>query len=438
MVERLYNCSEEDETRAPLQLAIDDADYEHGHRLNELDFLTDRVPLSSDGRDEERLRLQHGPPHSAGRPWIMDNATRVEVTTWLWCIYHKICWVQTSFFQGDAGWFVQYIRSALSLLLGSAFHAVTFVQPKVHLWTLWSAFRASLAMAQLTFRLLCMAGAVVARSGNASQYQLDQWLKKLRVKGQDPKTHPPDPGQINVSRPSFATAPSICRFATADEYPIRSPMVVADYIISQTAGKSYVEVGTRQGDLFKCIQPYTRHAFAIEMEQNYCHALRRRGIQVACSTFETVADKLLLPVQVFFWFVWPPELSEGWIRRLWSLPRAVGETATVLVGFDGHIPEDMRFLPLLVAHYGGTVERIFFDEGGTVTSRTIPSYAHPQMWRPGRWGVIHVAKFELGAPQLKPLPAPLDVQMKLAIHTHVRTPWGWESHGWKAGEYVRA
>ena len=76
MVERLYNCSEEDETRAPLQLAIEDADYEHGHRLNELDFLTDRVPLSSDGRDEERLRLQHGPPHSAGRPWIMDNDSR--------------------------------------------------------------------------------------------------------------------------------------------------------------------------------------------------------------------------------------------------------------------------------------------------------------------------------------------------------------------------
>ena len=29
--------------------------------------------------------------------------------------------------------------------------------------------------------------------------------------------------------------------------------------------------------------------------------------------------------------------------------------------------------------------------------------------------MIHVAKFELGAPQLNPLPPPLDVQMKLAI-----------------------
>ena len=33
------NRSEEDETRIPLQKAIDDADYEHGHRVNELDFL---------------------------------------------------------------------------------------------------------------------------------------------------------------------------------------------------------------------------------------------------------------------------------------------------------------------------------------------------------------------------------------------------------------
>ena len=34
----------EDETRAPLQKAIDGADYEHGYRKNELDFL--RVAVS--------------------------------------------------------------------------------------------------------------------------------------------------------------------------------------------------------------------------------------------------------------------------------------------------------------------------------------------------------------------------------------------------------
>ena len=38
------NCPVEDETRAPLQKAIDGADYEHGYRKNELDFL--RVAVS--------------------------------------------------------------------------------------------------------------------------------------------------------------------------------------------------------------------------------------------------------------------------------------------------------------------------------------------------------------------------------------------------------
>ena len=59
---RLYNRSEEDETRTPLQKAIDDADYEHGHCVNELDFLTAfRSPVRCGGREEEQLRLQHGP-----------------------------------------------------------------------------------------------------------------------------------------------------------------------------------------------------------------------------------------------------------------------------------------------------------------------------------------------------------------------------------------
>ena len=80
MVERLYNGSEEDETRAPLQKAIDDADYEHGH-APERAGLPHRVPLSRDGRARKsdcafntvRLTVQ------AGRgSW---TTTRVEVTT---------------------------------------------------------------------------------------------------------------------------------------------------------------------------------------------------------------------------------------------------------------------------------------------------------------------------------------------------------------------
>jgi len=72
---RLYNRSEEDETRIPLQKAIDDADYEHGHRVNELDFLTAfRSPVMVARKSNcafNTVRLS-----STGRPWIVDNDSR--------------------------------------------------------------------------------------------------------------------------------------------------------------------------------------------------------------------------------------------------------------------------------------------------------------------------------------------------------------------------
>ena len=72
---RLYNRSEEDETRIPLQKAIDDADYEHGHRVNELDFLTAfRSPVAVARKINcafNTVRVS-----STGRPWIVDNDSR--------------------------------------------------------------------------------------------------------------------------------------------------------------------------------------------------------------------------------------------------------------------------------------------------------------------------------------------------------------------------
>ena len=72
---RLYNRSEEDETRIPLQKAIDDADYEHGHRVNELDFLTAfRSPVAVARKSNcafNTVRIS-----STGRPWIVDNDSR--------------------------------------------------------------------------------------------------------------------------------------------------------------------------------------------------------------------------------------------------------------------------------------------------------------------------------------------------------------------------
>ena len=242
-------------------------------------------------------------------------------------------------------------------------------------------------------------------------------------------------------RAAYAVGSSLClglpafSEGVADPYPIRSPLVIADYLIDHAKGKTFAEIGTRNGDVSKCVAQFTKRAFAIEVDERHCARLVQRGIDVECKRFENVDDGKLLGVDVFFWFVWPPILSENWLRRLWTLPRPdnTSTTTTVLVAFDGHIPEDMRFLPLFVSHYGGSVDRIFFDEGGEITSGRRPSYSHVFQYRPGRWGVIHVAKFRLGGLEPRKPPGRLDRRLGLAIHENVTTGWTWTAQGWRAG-----
>jgi hypothetical protein len=237
-------------------------------------------------------------------------------------------------------------------------------------------------------------------------------------------------------------------FSTKDLYPIRSPLVVADYVISHAKGRNVVEVGTRNGDLSACIAHFAHKFIAVEIEQSYCDSLRARGLHVLCKDWNKVnMDDDLPPVDVIMWFVWPPILSETWLRRLWQWRRHSHPThkgrqgmhnstevrnTTLLICYDGHIPEDMRYLPLLASHYGGQVDRLFFDEGGAITSSRDPSYAHPNLWRPGRWGVIHVLRFELG-PHLGPMPPPLPGEFVRKIFQSVRPDWDWPRYGWRAG-----
>ena len=69
---RLYNCPAEDEMRTALQKAIDDADYECGRRMNELDFATAFASPMQVAKKRagafNTVRLS-----SAARLWIVDT-----------------------------------------------------------------------------------------------------------------------------------------------------------------------------------------------------------------------------------------------------------------------------------------------------------------------------------------------------------------------------
>ena len=97
----------------------------------------------------------------------------------------------------------------------------------------------------------------------------------------------------------YAVASSRCLdlpgFRAHDPYPMRSPLVAADFLVDRleaaakvapdTAITSYVEVGTRDGDNIACVAQLARQrrirfrATAVEQSPRRCEALRARAAE---------------------------------------------------------------------------------------------------------------------------------------------------------------
>ena len=219
---------------------------------------------------------------------------------------------------------------------------------------------------------------------------------------------------VATARPNWVAGDSVCHtfpdFAPADLFPIRSPLVAADYIGSQVQGKAFCEIGTRNGDVMSCVSKFASSVTAIEMDPGYCAKLRSRGFGVACERVEDIPREDFPVAEAYYW--WPSDAhgqNELWLRIVARALRAQGRRASVFVGFDTHWEPDMSNLPLLVRKYNGTVTRLFFDEGGAVhgpargspvydkaTHKLLASIEKPFFSRPGHWGIFHVARFDVG------------------------------------------
>lgn len=205
--------------------------------------------------------------------------------------------------------------------------------------------------------------------------------------------------QLDASRATYAPARSMCRsiagFETVDEYPIRSPLAVADFLAPFVAGRGFTEIGTRNGDIMGCLSHFAKRVTAIELDATYCKKLKARGFSVICRAVETVTPVEFAAAEsdVYFWWpMWAPRQNEAWLRQLISAHQENGRRATAFVAHDIHWKPDMQTLRRLVPHYRATnVTRLFFDEGNAA------GYG-----RPGQWGVFSVARFELGPQTVLP------------------------------------
>ena len=75
--------------------------------------------------------------------------------------------------------------------------------------------------------------------------------------------------------PAWATS-SLCRG--------RGPATTC--AVPAQAGRSFCEIGTRNGDVMSCLSHFTKQLTSVEMDEGYCTKLRSRGISVACDNVE--------------------------------------------------------------------------------------------------------------------------------------------------------
>lgn len=220
------------------------------------------------------------------------------------------------------------------------------------------------------------------------------------------------------ARPPWSAGASACHglpgFEPVDLYPIRSPLVVADFLASHVHGRTLCEIGTRNGDIMSCLMQSSArpsNATAVEMDGRYCRRLRKRGLNVICSQVENVPrESLAAACNVYFWWPMAAQQSPGWLDLVHAAHDA-DHPAEVYVAHDTHNLNDIQQMPSLFHRYNGTsVHRVFFDEGGRLHGPA--SYTLTYWGRPGRWGVFHVARFEVhraagrGRPRRATVPLP--------------------------------
>lgn len=208
-------------------------------------------------------------------------------------------------------------------------------------------------------------------------------------------------------------------FRAHDNYPMRSPMVVADFLASKLAyGASFAEVGTRDGDIITCVSKLAVRVRAVAVEQSprRCEVLRQRGVVAVQRQVNETSYLEVLPT-ADVWYYWGiTNTNQQMVRWIDRAMRARGRAGTVYLGFDWHYPGDRKDFSTQVLEFRkmnrtARIHRLFFDEQGASregmetepaiapSGMQLPGYLKPFAKRPGAWGVFHLLGVEVGLGQ---------------------------------------
>eukprot|EP00965_Chrysotila_dentata_P119474 3950086-Pleurochrysis_carterae.AAC.1 len=197
-------------------------------------------------------------------------------------------------------------------------------------------------------------------------------------------------------------------------YPMRSPLVVADFLISRSLCGRVVEVGSRFGDIMSCVKPFASQVISIEVKPSYCTALRERGIDVLCEALSEANAKRLLPdAEIYFFWLDPNEISNmRFVKLIHNELVSRNQSAQVIFLVDesvdqGEVGKQMTALERAGFSFGGKAHRLFFDETvdetQAITGRPLAdggnhaSYKRPWAGRSGRWGVMTALVVDVGS-----------------------------------------
>lgn len=130
-------------------------------------------------------------------------------------------------------------------------------------------------------------------------------------------------------------------FFSIDAAPIRSPLVVADYLIDFLRGEPVTEIGTRNGDILACLSNFSP-VRAVEMLPNYCEVLAARGLPVICEDLLKLGVSSIPVTPFYFLWFWesPDRPTEKVLRHLQRILRdknAVAGKVTVVCFYDSPI-----------------------------------------------------------------------------------------------------